>query len=54
MKGGAIASLAPEGTEAPYKVTDGVLEVELMGKTHSGTWDGAKLVIEGAEAVKQP
>jgi hypothetical protein len=34
-------------------LTDGALSVELMGTTYGGTWDGAKLVIDGTEAAKQ-
>ena len=39
--------------DVDYKLTDGVVEVELMGTTYAGTWDGAKLVIDGTEAEKQ-
>lgn len=53
LKGGALESFAPDGMEVDYKVTDGVVEVELMGTTYAGTWNGAKLVVDGTEAIKQ-
>jgi len=39
--------------DVEYKITEGVVEVELMGTTYNGTWDGAKLVVDGTEALKQ-
>ena len=47
-----MEALFPGGTEVPYTLTDGALSVEVMGDTHTGTWDGAKLVIDGVEAAK--
>ena len=54
LNGGAVESLFPGGTEVPYTLTDSAISVELLGTTYGGTWDGAKLVIDGVEAVKQP
>lgn len=48
-----MESLFPGGTDVPYTLTDGVLSVEVAGDTHTGSWDGAKLVIDGVEAAKQ-
>lgn len=48
-----MEALFPEGTEVPYTLTDGTIAVELMGTTYAGSWDGAKLVVDGTEAVKQ-
>jgi len=53
LKGGAVESLFPGGTEVPYSLAEGVIKVELMGTTYAGTWDGAKLAIDGTEATKQ-
>ncbi len=39
--------------EVDYKITEGAVEVEVMGTTYAGTWDGAKLVVDGTEAEKQ-
>lgn len=48
-----MESLFPGGTEVPYTLAEGAIQVELMGTTYAGTWDGAKLVVDGTEAVKQ-
>ena len=54
LKGGPVEALFPDGTKVPYSLTDGVIKVELMGTTYAGSWDGAKLVVDGTEATKQP
>lgn len=48
-----MEGLFPGGTEVPYTLTGSALAVELMGTTYEGTWDGAKLAIDGTEAAKQ-
>jgi len=52
VKGGQINDLAPEGVEGAYTLEDGRIEVEVLGETRVGTWDGEKLVVDGAEGTK--
>jgi hypothetical protein len=52
LKGGPLAALAPDGTDADYTLKDGAIEVSVMGETYSGTFDGEKLIVDGTEAVK--
>jgi len=51
LKGGPVESLAPDGTEADYTLTDNAIEVNVFGQVYSGTWDGTKLIIDGTEAT---
>jgi len=52
VKGGPLATLAPNGLDATYKLEDGIIEVQAMGQTRTGTWDGEELVVDGN--VAQP
>jgi len=52
LKGGALKLMAPNGLDADYTLVDGVLTVSAMGQKKEGTWDGTKLVVDGAEGVK--
>lgn len=53
IKGGPLAAIAPDGLEATYTFDGTVLQVTAMGQTKTGTWDGTKLVLDGAEATMQ-
>lgn len=52
VSGGAIAQIAPSGLEGTYKLENGKVQISAMGETRDGTFDGTKLVIDGAEAAK--
>jgi hypothetical protein len=45
--GGRVATLAPEGVNAPYTFDEGTVSLSVMGEQMTGTWDGEKLVIAG-------
>ena len=52
--GGQLADIAPDGLEATYKIdAAGAVEVSAMGNTFTGTFDGTKLIVDGAEYAKQ-
>ena len=51
--GKPLAEIAPEGLEADYTYKDGRLEISAADKVKTGTWDGDKLVVDGAVGVKQ-
>lgn len=53
VKGGIVASLAPNGIDASFTHTNGTLEFKAMGQTRTGTWDGEKLTLDGAVATKK-
>ena len=53
LKGGALASIAPDGLDAKYTLADGKIEVNTMGMTKTGTFDGTNLIIDGSTAVRQ-
>jgi hypothetical protein len=53
LKGGALASIAPNGLDAKYTLADGKVEVNAMGMTKTGTFDGTALIIDGKAAEKQ-
>ena len=53
LKGGALASVAPDGLDAKYTLADGKVEVNVMGMTKTGTFDGTNLIIDGSAAVRQ-
>lgn len=53
LKGGIVATLAPDGLEADYTFADGKVELNAAGNTKSGTWDGTALVIDGTVATKK-
>ncbi|MCF6284982.1 MAG: hypothetical protein L3K26_07315 [Candidatus Hydrogenedentes bacterium] len=53
LKGGPLAALAPDGTEADYTLKDGVFEVSVLGQTYSGTYADGTLTVDGTEAVMQ-
>lgn len=53
LKGGTLASIAPDGLDAKYTLADGKVEVNAMGMTKTGTFDGANLIIDGSAAVRQ-
>jgi len=50
LKGGPLAALAPDGTEADYTLEDGVFEVVVLGQTYSGSFDGTALTVDGKAA----
>ncbi|HUW62166.1 MAG TPA: hypothetical protein VMZ06_14280 [Candidatus Bathyarchaeia archaeon] len=53
LKGGALASIAPDGLDAKYTLADGKIEVNAMGTVKTGTFDGTNLIIDGSTAVRQ-
>lgn len=53
VKGGPLAQTAPNGLQAKYSYENGILKVIAMGQAKTGTWDGAKLVVDGKEGVRQ-
>lgn len=53
LKGGPLAALAPDGTEADYTLDGEKFEVNVLGETYTGTFDGEKLTVDGKEAVMQ-
>lgn len=54
LKGGPLAALAPDGTDAAYTLEEGgAFEVTVLGQSYSGTFDGTKLMVDGKEAVKE-
>ncbi|MCX5772063.1 MAG: hypothetical protein NTZ09_17570 [Candidatus Hydrogenedentes bacterium] len=53
LKGGALASVAPDGLDAKYTLADGKVELIAMGMTKTGTFDGTNLIIDGTTAVRQ-
>ena len=53
LKGGQLAAIAPDGLDAKYTLKDGKVELNAMGMTKNGTFDGTNLVIDGTTAVRQ-
>ncbi len=51
-KGGKIAAIMPDGIAGTYKLEGNNVTVSAVGETQKGTWDGTKLVIEGATGEK--
>lgn len=52
-KGGMIAAISPNGLPVTFTYKDGKIEFSAMGRTKVGTWDGEKLIVEGAPATKK-
>ena len=53
LQGGALASIAPEGLDVSYSLRGKSLEIDAMGMTKSGSFDGTNLIIDGAAAVRK-
>ena len=53
VKGGQAAVLGAGGVGGSYTFTNGTLEIKVLGRPFSGTWDGEKLTISGADGVKK-
>jgi len=53
LKGGMVSELAPDGLEGTYKLENGVIEVNVMDQTVSGTFDGTNLMVDGKPALRQ-
>ena len=53
LKGGPLAALAPDGTEADYTLDGEKFSVSVLGQTYTGTYDGTKLIVDGKEATMQ-
>lgn len=52
LKGGRINETHPEGVMGTYTIEDGIIEVGALDQSRVGTFDGARLVIDGIEGVK--
>ncbi|NIA14617.1 MAG: hypothetical protein GWP08_11105 [Nitrospiraceae bacterium] len=51
LKGGVVDGVAPEGLEGTYSLKDGIIEVNAMNITKTGTFDGKTMVVDGKPAV---
>jgi len=53
LNGGQLTLLTGgQGLDATYTLKDGELEVQVMGQTRKGTWDGTKLVFDNVDGTK--
>jgi len=44
----------PGGVDGFYTIdTEGVVEVRALGQAKSGVWDGERLMVDGAEALRK-
>ncbi len=54
LNGGPLTMMTGgKGLDASYSYANGALEVNAMGQTKKGTWDGEALVVDGTAATKQ-
>lgn len=55
MKGGQIAEIAEEGIQVKYTFKDGgILELQILGETRFGAWNGEILILDGMTGEKAP
>lgn len=52
--GPSVSEYAPGGAPGRCAIRDGIVELEILGRIYTGSWDGDALIVEGKKSLSVP